>query len=102
MARTHDMGGNAAAGPIPKDEHVLADWELRADAISRLLNQKGLRGADRNRRAIEDLDRDQYLGLSYYERWIAGLETLLTESGVVTKQEIDDAQAEFEGRWGEP
>jgi nitrile hydratase len=102
MARTHDMGGNADAGPIPMGEHIMADWELRADAISKILNAKGIRRGDENRRALEDLDGDEYRALSYYERWIAGLETLLTEKGILTKQEIDEALADFEGRWGEP
>lgn len=101
-ARTHDMGGRPGAGPIDRSEHVLADWEVLADAVNQALGAKGIRRTDEMRRAREDLGPDQYLSLSYYERWVASMEAILVEKGVLTRDEIDRRMAEFEARWGEP
>lgn len=101
-ARTHDMGGRPGAGPIDRSEHVLADWEVLADAVNQALGAKGIRRTDEMRRAREDLGPDQYLSLSYYERWVASMETILVEKGILTRDEIDRRMAEFEARWGEP
>ncbi|MEX2598024.1 MAG: ScnB-like protein, partial [Dehalococcoidia bacterium] len=64
-------------------------WERRADALSQLLNRKGLRRTDESRRAIESMDPEAYQNARYYERWVFALETLLIEKGIVTKDEID-------------
>lgn len=99
--RHHDMGGTPA-GPIDRSEHQLADWEILADAINQTLAAKGIRRTDQSRRAIEDLEPEQYRSLKYYERWIVGLEKILTEKNILTGEEIDQKVAEFEKRWGEP
>ena len=99
--RHHDMGG-MPAGPIDQSEHQLADWEILADAINQTLGTKGIRRTDETRRAVEDLNEEQYRSLSYYERWIVSIEKLLTEKKILTGKEIDQKLAEFEKRWGEP
>ena len=43
------------------------------------------------RRAIESLDDERYVAVSYYEKWTAALEILLVEKGVLTTEEIDVA-----------
>jgi len=48
------------------------------------------------------MESEQYLSMSYYERWIASLETILVEKGLMTREEIDRKVAELEERWGEP
>ena len=100
--RTHDMGGQPGAGPIDRTDHPLADWEVLADAVNQALTVKHVKTTDEMRRACEDLEAEQYLSLSYYERWIASVETLLIEKGLLTREEIDRKQAEFEQRWGSP
>jgi Nitrile hydratase beta subunit len=40
--------------------------------------------------------------MTYYERWIASIEAILVEKGILTKKEIDEKLAVFEKRWGEP
>jgi hypothetical protein len=42
---------------------------------------------------------DDYLALSYYERWVRGTEALLIEKGVLTREEIDRKMAELEPTW---
>jgi nitrile hydratase subunit beta len=100
MARTHDMGGRPNDEPLNTQEHALADWEVLADAVAQALGGKGIRTTDESRRAMEDMPADDYLSLSYYERWIRGTETLLKEKGILTEQEIDRKMAELEDTWG--
>src|SRR3954466_12522570 len=100
MTRIHDLGGSAQASPIDKSQHETEDWERLADAVTIVLDKKGLKTTDEHRRAIESLHPERYRELSYYERWIAATELLLVEKGVHTRQEIDAKTAELEGSWG--
>ena len=100
MTRTHDMGGRPTDEPLNTDEHALADWEVVSDALSQALGRKGIRTTDESRRAMEDMPADEYLSLSYYERWVKGTEVLLTEKGILSKQEIDRKMADLEETWG--
>jgi len=100
--RHHDVGGGSGAGPIDQTEHQLSDWEILADAINQALGVKGIRRTDESRRASENMDKELYRSLSYYERWIVSVETILAEKKILTTEEIDRKVAEFEKRWGEP
>jgi nitrile hydratase len=100
MARTHDMGGRPTEAPLNLQEHALADWEVLADAVAQALGARGIRTTDESRRAMEDMPADEYLALSYYERWIRGTEDLLVEKGILSHQEIDARMAELEPTWG--
>ena len=98
MPRVHDRGGWPAARPINKAEHDLSMWEKRTDAILRLLanpEKLGIR-VDELRRAIESFTPDAYEKLSYYERWITAIETLLIEKGILTRAEIDHKAEEMD------
>ena len=95
MARTHDMGGRASDESLDLQEHALADWEVLADAVAVALGARGLRSTDESRRAMEDMPADEYLALSYYERWIVGTEQLLVEKGILSREEIDAKLAEL-------
>ncbi len=100
MPRVHDRGGWPAAGPLNKAEHDLSMWEKRTDAILMLLSnaEKRVIRGDELRRAIESLAPDAYEKLSYYERWITAIETLLIEKGVLTHEEIDRKAGEVGNR----
>ncbi len=98
----HDIGGLPGGGPIDQTEHVLSDWEILADAVNQALGEKGIKRTDEMRRAREEMDSEVYRSLTYYERWIASMETILIEKKILTRQEIDSKLAEFEKKWGEP
>jgi nitrile hydratase subunit beta len=103
MARGHhDIGGVPDAGPIDKSQHELSDWEIMADAVNQALGARGIKRTDEMRRAREEMDADAYRDMNYYERWIASIETILIEKGILKKDEIDRKVVEFEKRWGEP
>lgn len=73
MAGVHDRGGRPTDEPIDRSGHELADWERQTEALS----------------------PQQYEWLSYYERWSASLEALLTEKFILTTQEIDQKVLEL-------
>jgi Nitrile hydratase beta subunit len=103
MARGHhDIGGLPCAGPIDKSQHELSDWEILADAVNQALGARGVKRTDELRRAREEMEADDYRAMNYYERWIASMETILIEKGILKKDEIDKKVAEFEKKWGEP
>jgi hypothetical protein len=94
------MGGRPTDEPLNTDEHALADWEVVADALAQTLGRKGIRSTDESRRAMEDMPADEYLSLSYYERWVKGTEELLKEKGILSREEIDRKMADLEETWG--
>src|SRR5579864_6113850 len=100
MARPHDMGGRPTEQPLNLEEHTLADWEVMADAVSVALGARGIRTTDEHRRVMEDMPASEYESLSYYERWAHGIEDLLVEKGILSRDEIDRRMAELEGTWG--
>lgn len=83
----HDMGGEQDHGPVVVEagEPVFhSPWEGRVYALMRLARRRGIFNLDEMRRAIEGMPPADYLRDSYYERWLAALETLLAEKGVTT------------------
>ncbi len=100
MTGVNDMGG-APGGPIDKSQHEIEDWERLADAVTIVLDKKGIKTTDEHRRAQESLPPEQYEALSYYERWVAATELLLVEKGVLTREEIDAKAQELTESWGE-
>jgi nitrile hydratase subunit beta len=91
MDGAHDMGGVAWSGPVrpEPDEPVFhAEWERRAFAITLAMGMPGGWNIDMSRFAREDRPPADYLSKSYYEIWLAGLERLLLERGLVAPDEI--------------
>ena len=86
----HDMGGRPA-GKVARNEHDHALWEKRVDAMMVLLSdqKRRLMNTDMLRRGIESLPPDAYDRMSYYERWIHSIATMMLERGVVTRAELD-------------
>jgi nitrile hydratase len=85
----HDRGGWETGERIDRSEHELADWELLADGLVGSLGAAGVMNVDELRRAIEQMPPDEYERASYYERWLAAMETVLTEKGVLAPGELD-------------
>ena len=99
MTGVHDLGGSPDAGPIDTSQHDIEDWERLADAVTIVLDKKGIKTTDEHRRAIESLAPELYEKLGYYERWIAATELLLVEKGILTPKEIDAKATELEEIW---
>jgi nitrile hydratase len=87
----HDMGGMHGFGPIEPepDEPVFHyRWEARTFALRQACGALGKWNIDMARHANERIPPEAYLPATYYERWLAGLERLLLESGVLTPSEL--------------
>jgi hypothetical protein len=85
MSRVHDVGGQSGFGPVPLGDDgqpFHADWEARVCALNGVLRGRGVYNVDEFRDAIEQIPPVEYLALSYYERWLRAIETLLTAKGV--------------------
>jgi nitrile hydratase subunit beta len=79
-----DLGGRdepRAITPEPESEVFHQPWEPRVLGLVLAMNSLGLWNIDMNRSARETLP--DYLQLSYYEIWLAGLEKVLRNSGVL-------------------
>ena len=90
MRHVHDRGGWPDAGPVERAEHDYSMWEKRTDAMLRILTRdRHIIRVDELRRAIESIPPRDYETMSYYERWITAIETLIIEKGLLTRQDID-------------
>jgi Nitrile hydratase beta subunit len=97
MRHVHDRGGWPDAGPVDRAGHDYAMWEKRTDAMLRILTRdRHLIRVDELRRAIESIPPKDYETMTYYERWITAIETLIIEKGLLTRAEIDNRVATIE------
>ena len=86
--RPHDLGGQPA-GPIDRAEHDAAPWQNLVTALMYLLRDHcRLAKTDEMRRAIEDMDAEDYRRLGYFDKWAVGLSTLVVEKGLMSRQEL--------------
>lgn len=92
-----DMGGMMGFGPVrpePEDAPKFhGDWESRVLALTLAMGATGQWNIDMSRSARESLPPPQYLAKTYYEIWLAGVEKLMAERGLVTPDEIAAAKA---------
>jgi nitrile hydratase subunit beta len=92
--QTHaDLGGQPDHAPVvPEAEGALfhANWEPRALALTLAVGATGSWNIDMSRAARETLPN--YAELSYYQIWIAGLQRLLAERGMLMPDEIAAAR----------
>ena len=95
----HDVGG-LDLGPIDREEHDLALWEKRTDAMLILLrdNKRRILSTDSHRRTIESYGEQAYDRTTYYEKWIRAIRNLLVEQDVLTRKEIETRMAEVRAR----
>jgi len=95
MNGVHDMGGMQDMGPIQyeKNEPVFHQrWEGRVFALTRAMRAWNKWNIDASRYSIELIPPAEYLRMSYYEKWLAGLVRLLVKTGMVTATEIESGQ----------
>jgi nitrile hydratase len=90
VSRVHDIGGQSGFGPVPLQDDGLPfehDWEARVYALNGVLRARGWYSTDEFRDAIERIPPQEYLGLTYYERWLRAIETLLEDKDLLPDQE---------------
>ena len=93
MNGPHDLGGRHGLGlisPEPELEEPVfhADWERQTFALTLACGMLGQWNMDEGRYARERQHPVAYLSNTYYENWLAGLETLLVEKGLVNDEEL--------------
>ena len=103
MNGPHDLGGMHGLGPVnpePEDEEPIFhdEWEKRALAVTLALGSLGQWSIDASRHARERQHPVDYLRNTYYENWMAGVEKLLVEKGIVTAEELASGTAAGPGR----
>ncbi|HEX3983867.1 MAG TPA: hypothetical protein VHX12_09255, partial [Acidisoma sp.] len=75
----HDMGGVSRymCEPVDTEPHELTAFDREVDAIRQILGLKEVMSVDELRRGIEALPKDEYLRLSYYQRWLLAMTGIL-------------------------
>lgn len=98
MNGVHDCGGMHGLGPIdpePNEPVFKEDWQRHMFGMFIAMLPAGLFNLDQVRHAIERMGGAAYLNTSYYEHWLAALETLLIEGGHITREELEARKAEL-------
>lgn len=98
MNGAHDLGGMHGLGSINPEPEAAepvfhAAWERRLFGLALAAGALGAWNLDRSRFARERQHPVDYLRHTYYENWLAGLETLLLETGLVTPEELATGKA---------
>ncbi|MFN0182385.1 MAG: nitrile hydratase subunit beta [Aquabacterium sp.] len=99
-----DLGGLDGFGPIaidePEGDPFHTAWEPRVLALTLAMAAPGGWNIDISRAAREVLPG--YRGLSYYEVWLAALQRLMLDRGLVTAGELADGHAQAAPLPGRP
>jgi nitrile hydratase len=96
MNGVHDMGGMHGMGRIQpeRNEPVFHErWEARVFAMLRAMGAWRKWNIDASRYQRELIPATDYLRMSYYEKWLAGLEQLLVGKGLVSSEELATGRA---------
>ena len=101
MDGIHDIGGMDGFDDLPPDDPDDASpfheqWEGRVYALFVAGIANAAFNLDEFRYALEQHDPAFYLETPYYERWLAGIESLLLDAGVVDREELANQVAAFE------
>jgi nitrile hydratase len=92
MNGIHDMGGMQNMGTLPTAEGpwpFAAAWEGLALALNLAMILAGYYRVDESRRSNEATPLDVYAAGSYFERWVHGLDAMMVEKNVLTREEIE-------------
>src|SRR5262245_60909701 len=101
MDGVHDLGGMQGFGKVDREENeptFHAAWEAVVLAMMRAGGGRGLYNLDEFRHAVERMKPAEYLGATYYEKWLDGVSRLLVEKGVVAQADLDARTAFFAAR----
>lgn len=91
MNGVHDMGGMQNFGPVKHEENepvFHAPWEARVFGLRQALKPWRKWNLDRFRYVRSMIPAADYLRMSYYEQFLAALEKLLVDTGMVTREEL--------------
>ena len=95
MDGAHDMGGAPGFGPVqpePNEPVFHGEWERRVFAMTLAMARPGRWNIDMSRYARENRPAEDYLSKSYFQIWLAGIETLLSERGLASAEEIETGE----------
>lgn len=91
MNGAQDLGGMMGFGRIgiePDEPWFHAPWERRVFGLTLAMGATGAWNIDMSRHARESLPPAEYLGSSYYEIWMKGLEKLVVKQDLVSPDEV--------------
>ena len=92
MNGIHDMGGMHGFGPVvvePNEPVFHAEWEKRVLGMVYMIVGFGWTNIDAFRHSIERIDPVSYLSVGYYGRWLASLERVTVEVGLLAPGDVD-------------
>ena len=96
------MGGMSGFGPVvvEKDEPVFHEkWEARVYALVTSWYPWGrYKRFGSFRHNLEKIPPQDYLGMSYYERWVSSINQNLIEAGIYSLDELGEKMAEVKAR----
>lgn len=92
----HDMGGvpRFLCEEIDTRPHELTPFDREVDALRQVLSAKGLMSVDELRRGVEEIPEEEYLRLSYYQKWIRSITATLIRRGVLDEGELAERLAQ--------
>lgn len=102
MDGLHDMGGMHGFGRVavePAEPVFHAPWERRVLGMVYQVVGFGWATIDGFRHGIERMPPVAYLTAAYYGRWLAALETVLADAGILARDAVD---ARLAGREAPP
>lgn len=98
MDGIHDVGGMDGLGPVDTTEHADTfheSWEGATYAAFVAGLGSGTFGIDAFRHSVERTPPDQYLTVTYYDRWVTALTRLFVECGVLDGKEVRERTRAF-------
>jgi len=96
MNSLHDLGGMDGFGPVEPEENepVFHEaWEARVFALIMFGLARWGRG-ENLRFQLESLPAADYLGMSYYERWLEVSVSRMLRNGLITREELATGRAD--------
>lgn len=83
------MHGLGLVDHDPHEPLFHADWERTVLAVQLTALGQRLYNLDELRYSIERMSPDEYLSATYYERWLAAIDRLLIEKGIIDAAELE-------------
>ncbi|MEM7079031.1 MAG: nitrile hydratase subunit beta [Pseudomonadota bacterium] len=93
MDGIHDLGGKHGHGAVETDAaptNFVQRWQGRVFGLNNRMFRLGItHNTDYFRHAIERMTPAAYLTHGYYGRWLAAIETILVEQGILRSADIE-------------